>query len=170
MFSPSRSARKPPRGSSSQLKSPIGSPKVTRTPDSISKASAAKGTRASRLSYLESPERADDVFGADASFLSMDVDNKDELDIDILKTHLFQLRFLRLKLSEAAAEENKKAESDLLRFWKLVYDAEEEAYALSARHDAASEVLRAHAAIQTVVCDLHIMPKNHLISLFRIII
>ena len=156
MFSPERIPGKLPRSASGQSKSsPVGprSTKLAKTPDSVSKASVSKKSHNSGFKIPKSSDYSiDEVSGEGNSILASNLENNEEFDLDVLKTHLFQLRFLRLKLSDAAIEEKKKAESDLLRFWKLAYDAEEEAEALTGKHDVATEVLRAHAAIQTVVC------------------
>lgn len=75
----------------------------------------------------------------------------DHFRSEVLRTALLQTAYTRRQLQLAAEAEKEKAECDLLRFWQLVHDAEEEHAALADKFAAVSEVIRIHSALQSLV-------------------
>ena len=75
-------------------------------------------------------------------------------EIELLQTQLYQITYLHNLLEDTANSENLKAEADLLRYWQLVFDAEEEEAALLAKYEASKEIIRTHGSIKALVATL----------------
>lgn len=90
--------------------------------------------------------------------LSFDDSMKSQNDRDlpnteeqILETQLLQILYMKKRLEETSEREKDKSEIELLRFWQLVYDAEEEESALSDKFCMMSEIIKTHNLLKSIV-------------------
>jgi hypothetical protein len=160
MFSPLKSS-----SSRKKTESLVGSPKSSTSSPTASRIRGTKQNPISPLGGIRSPRDAkvstprcqlssplvaansDGSPGESASI-------EESLQEEVLISTSLQLRYIKRQLEKTATEEKLKAENDLLKYWQLVYDAEEEQSVLEDRVGVCNEIVAQHCALQSLVGEI----------------